>query len=209
MQGEERRESLFLFFFDVEEARKKVYVFVDGLGHKTWAGRVKVHPNYVSRGATIKDTESRAITLIQVNDLAAFILRVLKQVEIEQTNKYSPLYGKYVGWDTLTMYDVCELFVKPLTEPHTCSFVDLGAEAPQPPKWFVSHAWSTPFSQTVWRLNFHSTRHDLPLTTNYWICTFANNQHDLGPRLGTRGGWVKKTSRDVIIHFPKDDNLGY
>ena len=105
------------------------------------------------------------------------------------------------------MYSVCKYFVKPLTEPHQCSFVDLVATAEaQPPKWFVSHAWSTPFSQTVAMLEFQRRSRGLPPTTPYWICTFANNQHDLGQLLGARGGWVKRQiptsslfSRTMII----------
>ena len=150
------------------------------------------------------------------DDLAAAIA-AKKQAEdtvAELTRQYNEANDES-AWErppepaAVNMHDVCALFVKPLTEPHKCSFVDLVAEAAQAPKWFVSHAWSTPFSQTVSMLNFHVKSHKLPPTTNYWICTFANNQHDLGPRLGTRGGWVKKTSHDVSIHFPKDDNLGY
>ena len=154
------------------------------LGHKTWAGRVAVPKNYWFRGAKIKDTAERAITPVQVADLWAFIQHVLEEVEIVETFKKSALYDQRLTRENLEMHSVNKYFVKPLTEPHKCSFVDLvsAAEA-QPPKWFVSHAWSTPFSQTVSMLNLHVESRGLPPTTPFWICTFANNQHDLGQPL--------------------------
>merc|ERR1719387_2747896 len=140
---------------------------------------------YLRRGATIEDTALRGITSEQLANLEAVIKDVLGKVEIVETDERSPLYGKRLTWENVDMYSVCKYFVKPLTEPHKCSFVDLvsAAEA-QPPKWFVSHAWSTPFSQTVSMLNLHLKSRDLPPTTPYWICTFANNQHDLGELAG-------------------------
>ena len=137
--------------------------------------------NYLLRGATIKDTAERAITFAQLADFGNFIQRVLKEVLIVETKKRSALYRQRLTSENLEMYSVCKYFVKPLTEPHQCSFVDLVATAEaQPPKWFVSHAWSTPFSQTVSMLEFHRQQRGLLPTTPYWICTFANNQHDLG-----------------------------
>ena len=62
------------------------------------------------------------------------------------------------------------------------------ATAEQPPAWFVSHAWSTPFKQTCAMLNFHMKSHELAASTPYWICTFANNQHQLGGQRFTFGG---------------------
>ena len=154
------------------------------LGHKTWAGRVAVPKNYLHRSATIKDTAERAITVAQLADFWNFIQHVLKEVLIVETFEKSALYRQRLTPENLEMYSVDTYFVKPLTEPYKCSFVDLVSTAKtQPPKWFVSHAWSTPFSQTVSMLNFHAHSHDLPPTTAYWICTFANNQHDLGQPL--------------------------
>ena len=154
------------------------------VGHEKWVGRVFVPEKYFLRGATIGDTALRGTTSEQMADLVALIQDVLATVEIVETFDRSALHGQRLTWENLEMYSVCTYFVKPLTEPHKCSFVDLVSEAKaQPPKWFVSHAWSTPFSQTVSMLNFHVISHDLPPTTAYWICTFANNQHDLGQPL--------------------------
>merc|ERR1719440_793258 len=47
-------------------------------------------------------------------------------------------------------------------------------------------------------LNFHAKTRKLPTTTNYWICTFANNQHDLGEL----GGDVLETPFALAIKLP-------
>ena len=102
------------------------------------------------RSATIKDAALRAITPAQLADLWAFIQYVVTEVEIVETYDKSPLYAKRLTRENLQMYSVCTYFVEPLTEPFKCSFVELVSRAEaQPPEWFVSHAWSTPFSQTV------------------------------------------------------------
>ena len=159
------------------------------VGHPTWAGRVAVPKRYLRRGATIEDTALRGITSEQLANLEAFIKDVLGKVEIVETDERSPLYGKRLTWENVDMYSVCKYFVKPLTEPHQCSFVDLVATAEaQPPKWFVSHAWSTPFSQTVAMLEFQRRSRGLPPTTPYWICTFATRAaHDRARRLPPGG----------------------
>ena len=152
--------------------------------YERWEGRVEVPENYLLRGATIKDTAERAITFAQLADFWNFIQHVLKEVLIVETFEKSALYRQRLTQENLQMYSVDTYFVKPLTEPYKCSFVDLVSTAKtQPPKWFVSHAWSTPFSQTVLMLRLHMQSRDLPPTTPYWICTFANNQHDLGQPL--------------------------
>lgn len=45
----------------------------------------------------------------------------------------------------------------------------------------VSHAWSTPYANTLRMLGLHSKSRfeERALDTLYWCCTMANNQHDL------------------------------
>merc|ERR1719456_1384325 len=83
------------------------------------------------------------------------------------------------------MYHLDPNFVRPLTIQYSCSFVELVPAKAQTPVWFVSHFWGTPFAQTLALLAFHAAQRALPpKTTPYWLCTFANNQHDLS-ELGT------------------------
>jgi len=72
------------------------------------------------------------------------------------------------------------LLVMPLTKQDQCSFMELVAESgPQDPDWFVSHWWGTAFQETLRMLKFHALKRELALAIRYWICTFANNQHQL------------------------------
>lgn len=77
------------------------------------------------------------------------------------------------------MHQICRLFILPLTAPRECSFTELVAVAAQPPNWFCSHFWGTAFQCTVMMVNFHAQSHGLNEETAYWLCPFANNQHDL------------------------------
>jgi len=67
----------------------------------------------------------------------------------------------------------------PLTKRFQSSFVDLVAADKQKPLWFVSHWWGTSFRETIALLNWHARCRELPTDATYWICTFANNQHQL------------------------------
>eukprot|EP00435_Cladocopium_sp_Y103_P056681 s338_g19.t1 len=71
--------------------------------------------------------------------------------EVGQASLLTGRDGATVASDAVNLYVINDLLVKPLTFPFKCSWVELVAPAPQLPRWFVSH----------------------------WICTFANNQHDL------------------------------
>ena len=84
------------------------------------------------------------------------------------------------------MYQICDHFMKPLTivVPHQCSLVTLVADGPQCPVWFVSHAWSTQFYESIGMITYHAEQHGLALESLYWICTFANNQWDLSELVG-------------------------
>eukprot|EP00747_Dinoflagellata_sp_TGD_P118899 gnl/TRDRNA2_/TRDRNA2_172920_c11_seq3.p1 gnl/TRDRNA2_/TRDRNA2_172920_c11~~gnl/TRDRNA2_/TRDRNA2_172920_c11_seq3.p1 ORF type:complete len:479 (+),score=69.89 gnl/TRDRNA2_/TRDRNA2_172920_c11_seq3:168-1439(+) len=57
--------------------------------------------------------------------------------------------------------------------------MELVADGPQNPAWFVSHYWGTPFADTIRTLKYHAKIRKLALATFFWICTFANNQHNL------------------------------
>lgn len=82
------------------------------------------------------------------------------------------------------LYHLCELIVKPMTYHMRCSWVHLIAEpgTSQDPTWFVSHWWGGSFEETVRKLRSHAEERDVEGA--FWICTFANNQHDFG--LGER-----------------------
>ena len=165
------------------EGDKKKWIYLEKC-HEAWSGRVAVPNAYSKRGTAINDTADRGTTIQQLNQLEAFVGKALAEVEIVETSEISPLRGKRLSRHNVSMYSVHDYFIFPLTLQHLCSFVELvSTAAAQRPKWFVSHAWSTPFAQTVSMLNFHMQSRDLLPTTTYWICTFSNDQHNLGQML--------------------------
>jgi len=53
----------------------------------------------------------------------------------------------------------------------------------QMPKWFISHAWAEPVSEFVQCVARHGQLRDLCETDAWWVCAYANNQHELGKDL--------------------------
>ena len=52
--------------------------------YKTWSDRVAVPEIYLERGTAIVNTEERAITIQQVNQLSDFVNKVLTEAKIER-----------------------------------------------------------------------------------------------------------------------------
>eukprot|EP00439_Symbiodinium_sp_Y106_P067743 s1153_g11.t1 len=50
----------------------------------------------------------------------------------------------------------------------------------QKPHWFVSHAWQEPVQDFLSCLRGHATVRQLEVEVAYWVCAYANNQHELG-----------------------------
>ncbi|CAE8706974.1 unnamed protein product, partial [Polarella glacialis] len=110
-------------------------------------------------------------------DLGKFIEDMLTRFEIMDPHPTFSV-GR-ITWLNVNLYLLCDLFVIPPTSPCRCSFMELVADGPQDPLWFMSHWWGTPFRDTLIVLSFHSSTRGQPNTAPYWVCTFANNQHDL------------------------------
>eukprot|EP00927_Polykrikos_kofoidii_P034214 TRINITY_DN29049_c0_g1_i2.p1 TRINITY_DN29049_c0_g1~~TRINITY_DN29049_c0_g1_i2.p1 ORF type:complete len:888 (-),score=108.73 TRINITY_DN29049_c0_g1_i2:50-2713(-) len=119
----------------------------------------------------LSNTASRGLSLGQFLDLGKTIKDAVEKGAVKQV----------VDWETMNMYEVSELFVKPITKAAACSYVEFVARGSQAPQWMVSHAWSTAFARTLQMLSLHSRARygSNPMETMYWCCTMANNQHDL------------------------------
>merc|ERR1719361_1781024 len=102
------------------------------------------------------DTAVRGISLQQLQNLAEFVQTILAKQEIVDNNPYSPMRGRRITWDVANMYHVCEHFIMPITKTAACSYVEIVASEVQKPVWMVSHAWSTPFEQTLMMLRHHA-----------------------------------------------------
>jgi hypothetical protein len=56
----------------------------------------------------------------------------------------------------------------------------------QKPSYFVSHWWEESVEKFIACLEQHQSDRNLPDTLAYWICAYANDQHDIAKELGTR-----------------------
>ena len=109
--------------------------------------------------------------------------------------------------DSLNLYDLVKYEVNPATAPYKCSFVELVAPpgtTAQTPRWFVSHWWGEPVKDFIKAVEYHAVQRFAPrgehvsssygygpkpqheivgkpadADATYWICAYANNQHDL------------------------------
>ncbi|OQR85711.1 hypothetical protein ACHHYP_11507 [Achlya hypogyna] len=83
----------------------------------------------------------------------------------------------------LTTAQVCFDCVMPYTKATQLSLVNHLLADPEttdfvaPATWYVSHAWSYVFLETVESLEAFITQQNLPMDTAVWFCAFNNNQH--------------------------------
>lgn len=70
-------------------------------------------------------------------------------------------------------------------EAEHVSYKELIASHPVKTSWFVSHWWGEGILDFVRCVEHHVQLHKLsPQRTGYWVCAYANNQHDLGMEFG-------------------------
>ena len=113
----------------------------------------------------------------------------------------------------LNLYQVVNWILKPLTKSERVSYVEAitiaAAIFAQHPEWFISHWWGEAVADFVACVQRHSEVckshgtqipypfHDFPDSCHfifypkvrkahgaYWVCAYANNQHELGTELG-------------------------
>ena len=117
------------------------------------------------------------------------------KVFIEKHADESGVLLRWVDWsgapnhkDSLNLYDLVKYVVNPATAPHKCSFVELmtpeGAEGTATPQWFVSHWWGEPVLDFIKCTEAHARVRELGEGACYWVCAYANNQHELGKDIG-------------------------
>eukprot|EP00930_Biecheleria_cincta_P045550 TRINITY_DN31393_c0_g1_i1.p1 TRINITY_DN31393_c0_g1~~TRINITY_DN31393_c0_g1_i1.p1 ORF type:complete len:1146 (-),score=148.99 TRINITY_DN31393_c0_g1_i1:126-3563(-) len=87
------------------------------------------------------------------------------------------------GDGNMNLYHANDWIIKPATKEANCSMVELLTHRAQPPEWFVSHWWGDTITSCVRCVARHGQIRALPGTAAYWICAYANRQHDLGQDL--------------------------
>jgi hypothetical protein len=153
---------------NLEEFTQGFERYVEATGAPGEAGN-----RYSRRGATIALTEHRAMELEQLHTFFNEVQQILNKATILDSSPQSPTHLQPITPHAATMYHLCTHFIIPITEPFKCSFAEMVAQAPQPPTWFLSHAWAHPFARTLQMLDWHSQCRDLGMRARYWICTFA------------------------------------
>eukprot|EP00929_Paragymnodinium_shiwhaense_P048027 TRINITY_DN24348_c0_g1_i1.p1 TRINITY_DN24348_c0_g1~~TRINITY_DN24348_c0_g1_i1.p1 ORF type:complete len:1160 (-),score=239.75 TRINITY_DN24348_c0_g1_i1:122-3601(-) len=150
------------------------------LGDVEWQQAVPPPATWLRRNCEVNDTHQRAITGRQLTELSEHTQTLLETIEVMDPNTKMEENVGQITWQNVNLYHLNDLVVKPLTKAYPCSWVELIAGGPQRPVWFISHWWGTRFQDTFKMLGFHLRHHGLDDSTPYWMCTFANNQHDLG-----------------------------
>ena len=124
----------------------------------------------------IVDTAERAVTLGQLGLVLGHVeKRVEREAWIGQREGKGAGKG---GWTTVkltlpdvNLYDCLKYVIKPATLADRCSLVELMAEGPQLPDYFVSHWWGEAIVEFLDCLVQHATDRREDLTaTRYWVC---------------------------------------
>lgn len=137
----------------------------------------------------ISETPERGVTLHQLCNLLTFLGKRCGPDQIidgwSDIGRNSPQFGQVLCYNTFNLYHAVDWIIRPATKTLLCSYVELvTVEAKlQRPQWFVSHAWSEPVARFVHCLEGHVDTRGLSRDTPFWVCAYANNQHELGQDL--------------------------
>jgi len=127
----------------------------------------------------------RAVTLDQLRDFHLFVRRLCK---------FGLTYSdaQRLVWAQTNMHHLNNCVIKKVIElvvlrtGKSCSWVELVASAPQPPRVFVSHNWGEPFRDFMVAIDIYTQTKSFRGRDALWICTFALDQLcvDYGLTLG-------------------------
>lgn len=90
---------------------------------------------------------------------------------------------KMLDMSFLNLYHLNAWCILPATSANDCAMVELLAREPQTPEWFCSHWWGEPIRDFVACVQKHASVRQLPQDAFYWVCAYANRQHELGQEL--------------------------
>jgi len=137
---------------------------------------------------SIVGAENRGITLSQLHRLRDFLLgqanaaKWLPWIDLTPP-QYSCTSGLRLNARTINLYQVDTWIIRPATQPYRCSLVELMCDEgtlSQQPSWFCSHWWGEPVLDFIHVVALHTKERSLTKSAAYWVCAYANNQHDLG-----------------------------
>eukprot|EP00927_Polykrikos_kofoidii_P009998 TRINITY_DN14212_c0_g1_i1.p1 TRINITY_DN14212_c0_g1~~TRINITY_DN14212_c0_g1_i1.p1 ORF type:complete len:1172 (-),score=274.47 TRINITY_DN14212_c0_g1_i1:33-3548(-) len=129
----------------------------------------------------IDKTEERGITVSQLNQVLDFVKS--RSGAWRDMNKYSATCGWTLEANSINLYHVNSGLILPATKADNCALVELFTGERQPPKNFVSHWWGEPVSDFIRCVEHHAELRGNSEQDAYWVCAYANRQHDLGAEL--------------------------
>jgi len=144
--------------------------------------------HFGSSALRIAKVEHRGITVGQLQSLQQFFFRFADEESgiLQGWWDRSPYRTSFsINKDTLNLYQLVDWVIAPSTLPYKCSFVELVAAREQPSNWFISHWWGEAVVDFISCVVNHARVRKLKITTAYWVCAYANNQHELGADLGS------------------------
>lgn len=115
----------------------------------------------------IPSLTDRAITLRQLRQIYSLI-----QARCEAEGWVSSdraQHGALLTPERVTLHDVVEHLIMPLTSAYACSAVELLASGPQRPSWYVIHAREEPVHDMIACLAQHAADRGMGEDTAYWV----------------------------------------
>ncbi|CAE7516786.1 unnamed protein product [Symbiodinium necroappetens] len=120
---------------------------------------------------------------ITISQIQALLLFAQSMIAF-WTGTFGEERGRALSYETFNLYHADQWILRPATAGRRgpgCSYVELVADTKedQHPEWFVSHAWLEPIRLFLLCLCRHAAVRGLRRTAAYWVCAYANNQHEL------------------------------
>lgn len=125
----------------------------------------------------IEQAELRGITFTQLKRVEMFAEACCFNWWDQAPRGMSETAGQTLSMDFLNLYHLIAWLVKPATKDNSCAFVELLSAKPQMPKWFVSHWWGDHLVDFVKCIQRHSQIRQLPHSSPFWVCAYANRLH--------------------------------
>ncbi|CAK9018215.1 unnamed protein product [Durusdinium trenchii] len=137
---------------------------------------------------TIPDPASRGISLLQIQELSAFVQRLCKTGVLRRADQLGG--SEWLHWEDISVRETANLILKPAIKylaagisksqvgdrcsaEQTWSWVELVAYGPQDPKIFVSFSKYCAFRDFIGNVNHLADDQGLTLRDNMWIGMFA------------------------------------
>eukprot|EP00927_Polykrikos_kofoidii_P020759 TRINITY_DN19894_c0_g1_i1.p1 TRINITY_DN19894_c0_g1~~TRINITY_DN19894_c0_g1_i1.p1 ORF type:complete len:695 (+),score=131.89 TRINITY_DN19894_c0_g1_i1:48-2087(+) len=160
--------------------------------------RARVRRTFPFQGH-IEKVEHRGITPRQLDRVLAFAQDNFSKWTDTMPNKKPCTSGQKLRMHSLNLHHVNAWIIQPATEGKKCAFVELLTAQKQSPSWFVTHWWGEPIVDFTESLRAHVAARRQTPDTPYWICAYANRQHQLQESLSVEAD-VTKTCFAKALH---------